>query len=178
MQVLVYGGSGSGKSAIAEALTGRLAGDSEKIYLATMEPHGADARARIERHRRMRAEKGFATVERYTGLEGLILPTGSTVLLECLGNLAANELFAPGGAGDGAGAAVTQGLAALRAQAEHLVVVSNDIGGDGVDYPDETKDYQHLLGALNRAIAVESDIVIEAVCGIAVYHKGALPCGF
>lgn len=175
---MVYGGSGSGKSAIAEALTGRLAGEGEKIYLATMEPYGADAHARIERHRSMRAEKGFATVERYTGLEELIVPAGSTVLLECLGNLAANEMFAPQGAGAEAGAAVTRGLNRLRAQAKHLVVVSNDIGGDGVDYPGETKEYQRLLGALNRAIAAGSDLVIEAVCGIAIYHKGAVPCGF
>lgn len=178
MRALIYGGSGSGKSALAEQLLVSMAGAEEKIYLATMEPFGADALVRIERHRQMRAEKGFVTIERYTALEELALPPRCSVLLECLGNLAANEVFSPHGAGKGAAAAVERGLAALSRQCAHLVVVSNDIGDDGVDYPAETGAYQRLLGDINRKLAAGSDIVAEVVCGIAIYHKGAQLCGF
>lgn len=41
----------------------------------------------------MRAGKGFETVERYTALDELVLPKGSVVLLECMTNLVANEMF-------------------------------------------------------------------------------------
>jgi adenosylcobinamide kinase/adenosylcobinamide-phosphate guanylyltransferase len=178
MRALIYGGSGSGKSALAEKLLVSLAGAGEKIYLATMEPFGTDAHKRIERHRQMRAEKGFFTIERYAALEGVTLAAGCSVLLECLGNLVANEIFSPGGAGAQAAAAVERGLDALTGQASHLVVVSSDIGGDGVDYPAQTKAYQQLLGDINRRLAGESDIVIEVVCGIGIFHKGAQLCGF
>ena len=176
MKVMVYGGSGSGKSAVAEGIIEKLAPGGGKIYLATMEPFGADADERIARHRHMRAKKGFATVERYTDLDGLSLPAGCTVLLECLGNLAANELFSPAGAGEHAQKAIERGLAALGEWCTHLVVVSNDVGRDGVDYPAETKGYQRLLGSVNRSFTAESDAVVEVVCGIPIYRKGEGLC--
>ena len=99
MLTLVIGGSASGKSEYAESLV-LAAGPGPRYYLATMEPMDGECHARIDRHRLMRAEKGFVTVERYTGLAGLTLPgPGGTVLLEDLGNLAANELYSPAGAG-------------------------------------------------------------------------------
>lgn len=175
---MVYGGSGSGKSAVAEGIIEQLAPCGERIYLATMEPFGADAEERIARHRLMRAKKGFATVERYTDLGGLSLPAGCAALLECLGNLAANELFSAKGAGEHAHNVVARDLAALGEQCAHLVVVSNDIGSDGVDYPAETKGYQRLLGSVNRGFAAECDAVIEVVCGIPIYRKGEGLCRF
>ena len=42
-------------------------------YLATMRIWDDEGRKRVERHRRMRAAKGFETIERYTGLETLEL---------------------------------------------------------------------------------------------------------
>lgn len=57
MLILVLGGSGSGKSAFAEALTMSFGGT--RAYIATMEPFGEEGRRRIERHRLMRKDKGF-----------------------------------------------------------------------------------------------------------------------
>ncbi len=141
-----------------------------------MWPDGAEAKQRIERHQAMRAGKGFITIEQYTGLGKLGLPHGCAVLLECLGNWAANEMFAPEAAGKSAMAAVQHGIATLRGQAEHLVVVSNDVGGDGADYAPETRAYQLLMGQLNRQLCAESDVAIEMVCGIPVFLKGEALC--
>ena len=75
MITLVTGGSGSGKSAYAEeVLTGF--GDFPRIYIATMYPFDEESKKRIERHRKMRAEKNFNTIECYTGLRNLELPEG------------------------------------------------------------------------------------------------------
>ena len=65
-----------------------------------MQPFGKSAEARIARHRALRAGKGFATVERTLDLANLRLSQQyDGILLEDLGNLLANELFAPEGAG-------------------------------------------------------------------------------
>ena len=103
MTALVFGGAASGKSGWAEDLICTLPRTGPLIYLATMEPGGGEAAERIRRHRALRAGKGFScTVERPRDLAGWAPPAGSAVLLEDLGNLAANELFS-GGAASGGG---------------------------------------------------------------------------
>ena len=90
MFTLVIGGSASGKSEYAEHLV--LAQTGPRIYIATLYPWDQECVARIEKHRRARKNRGFETVERYTDLAGLELPTDSNVLLEGLGSLLSNEL--------------------------------------------------------------------------------------
>lgn len=91
MLSLVVGAAASGKSAFAEKLTLSLPG--QRIYVATMPPWDDECRERIARHRARRAGLGFCTMERYRDLGGLEVPSGSNVLLDCLGNLLANELY-------------------------------------------------------------------------------------
>ena len=92
MLVVVTGGSGSGKSAFAEDRVLSF-GEARRIYIATMQAFDEESHRRIRRHRRMRAGKGFETIERYTELDELILPKNCVVLLECMSNLVANEMF-------------------------------------------------------------------------------------
>lgn len=98
MILLVTGGSASGKSEYAENRALQLAKTEQKklIYLAAMKPFGEEAAKRIERHRQLRAGKGFETVERYTDIEGLCRDESleaetfrqkakdAVVLLECM----------------------------------------------------------------------------------------------
>ena len=66
----------------------------EKYYLATMEVYGAEGRQKVERHRKLREGKGFETLEYPLQIRGAAEQvTGGTVLLECLSNLLANEMF-------------------------------------------------------------------------------------
>ena len=60
MITLVLGGSGSGKSAYAEHL---LDGKTNKYYIATMQVYDAEGEKKVARHRRLRAGKGFVTIE-------------------------------------------------------------------------------------------------------------------
>ena len=136
MFTLVTGGSGSGKSEYAEALAAGC-GCKNRWYLATMEVFGEEGRRKVERHRRQREGKGFATLECPRGLKNLRIPgdPGDTaVLLECVSNLAANEMFGAGEAlGEGTGAAraereVLEGILSLADKARELVVVTNEVG--------------------------------------------------
>ena len=63
---LVIGQSASGKSRFAEEWVCHLPGP--RIYLATMQPFGEEARERIARHRQMRTGRGFVTLECTDGI--------------------------------------------------------------------------------------------------------------
>ncbi|SHH94359.1 adenosylcobinamide kinase /adenosylcobinamide-phosphate guanylyltransferase [Sporobacter termitidis DSM 10068] len=172
MRTLVIGGAACGKSEYAEALAVRK--PVPRYYVATMMPFDSEDVRRIEKHRAQRAEKGFHTMERYTDLRGLLLPERGTVLLECLGNLTANELFAENGAREDALGAVLRGVEALEVQCGDLVVVTNDVHSDGGAYEAETRRYIETLGNINRALAARFECVVELVCGIPLPVKGVL----
>ena len=171
----VYGGCCSGKSTFAEQLLQGFTAIQEKFYVATMWPEGADAQKRIHRHRTQRANKGFTNCERYIDIGGLEVPKGSAVLLECLGNLVANEMFQPEGAGNTTNTVVLEGITALAARTAHLIVVSNEVGCDGNSYCEQTRAYQLTLAALNRELLALSSCAVEMVCGIPLYLTPCYP---
>lgn len=170
MITLVIGGAASGKSEYAESLLTGLKG--KRYYIATMQPFGEEAMARIEKHRAMRAQKQFETIECYTDLGSVRLTERGNVLLECMSNLAANELYAPEGAGASAYDAILTGVDALYYQCNTLVIVSNEVFTGGKQYAGDTDTYLHLLAAVNRALARRADNVCEVICGQAYYYKG------
>lgn len=172
MFVFVYGGSGSGKSEFAEGLIVK-SGLAPRIYIATMEPYGGEAEVRIARHRKLRAGKGFDTLERFRDLAALPLPKGGAVLLEDLTNLLANEWF--GGERAGALGRTLDGLDHLAETAALTVVVANDLFTDGADYDQETRDYLAALSAVHREAAARAGAVCEVVCGIPIRWKGETP---
>lgn len=167
---LITGGSGSGKSAYAEQCILDF-GAAPRVYIATMYPFDEESRRRVARHREMRREKQFSTVECFTDLKQVKVPRGANVLLECLSNLAANELYQEGGAGKETEAAILEGVECILSQAGNLVIVSNEIFSDGIDYDPETDYYQQLLGRLNQKLAIRADRVTEVVYGIPLEIK-------
>ena len=168
MLLFITGGSGSGKSAYAED---RVAATSfsSRVYIATMEVWDQEGRQRVERHRRLRAGKGFSTAECPKNLEALPIPPGCAALVEDLTNLFANEWF--GGERSGAADRVLAGLRRLRDTAALTVVVGNDLFADGMDYEEETLAYLRALAELNRSAAALADGVYEVVCGIPICHR-------
>ena len=170
MLILISGGSGSGKSAFAENLLVSRS-PSPLFYIATMKIWDDECKARAEKHRRMRAGKGFSTVECPENLENLALPTPCSVLLEDLSNLVANEYFGTSGT-QGVEERVLSGLERLNKTATFVVVVTNELFSDGITYDNETADYLAVLANLNRQIATMADAVYEVVAGIPICHKG------
>ena len=128
----------------------------------------------MERHRQMRAGKGFETLECPENLAGLTLPSGCAALLEDLSNLTANEFFGEQGR-QGAFDRVLAGIDRAAGQAGLLVVVTNELFSDGMDYDPDTLAYLDVLARLNRAVAARADGVYEVVCGIPVAWKGEKP---
>lgn len=170
MRTLVIGGSASGKSEYAEALA--LQSLCPRYYIATLMAQDEESLKRIAKHKQMRAEKGFVTIERYTALGDLVLPKRGTVLLECLGNLTANELFSENGAGKKTVNEVLNGFSKLEKQCDELIVVTNDVFNSGDLYDEGTLCYLKALASINSALAARFERVVETVCGIAIPQKG------
>lgn len=171
MMTVVIGGSKCGKSGYAEKILDSFTG--KKLYIATMIPYGDEAHIAIERHRKMRKNKGFETIEKHTDIDKLYLPKNCAVLLECMGNLLANEMFKneeityPT-------EKIIKGIESLKTQAQHLVIVTNNVACDGIDYERETMDYIRVMGDINRRMSEIADNVIECVYGIPLAVKGTL----
>ncbi len=185
MLVLILGGSASGKSEYAEKRVMELTKNGGKrLYLATMQPYGQDAEFRIKRHQKLRMNKGFETVERYRDLAGLCIKedgnagqskgfeSDRTILLECMSNLVANEMF------DGdvidiesVKTRILTGIDVLMGMCEHLVIVSIDVFGDGKTYDEMTMAYVECLGTLNQELAMRADEVVEVVYGLPMHLK-------
>lgn len=170
MLIEIIGGSGSGKSEFAERRCMEL-WRGRKIYIATMQPFDEESRKRVERHRKMRAGKQFDTLEVYTGLENAEIPEQSTVLLECMSNLTANEMFSPAGRPEDTVRVIEQGVRHLCSYAANVVIVTNQVFSDGIEYDETTMEYLKVLAAVNRSIAEKADEVWEVVCGIPVELK-------
>lgn len=186
MLYLVTGGSGSGKSEYAEnlaaALKKRHTGGS-LYYVATMYPYDEESHRRIARHRLMRRDKGFETKEHYCRVSDIEAGENDVLLLECMSNLLANEMYLEEGsirARDKSAKkqlqqAVIEPLLALAKQAGDLVVVTNEVFSDGGQYDAECEKYIELLGTINAALAKEAKGVAEVVCTIPIPHKGTFP---
>ena len=184
MMELVIGGSGSGKSAYAEAALCRLSSSSDsgqgkvtlqggqRYYIATMPPWDKETEKKIERHRAMRSGRGFNTLEWYTDLEGKLeceaCPSleRADILVECLSNLAANEMYMEDGTRENAADAVIRGILRLRERCRHLVVVTNDVFSESVEDSPEMGLYKETLGKINFVLSKEADRVTEVVRGI------------
>ena len=128
---------------------------------------------RIQRHHTLRAQKGFQTIERYTQVSKLKMDTFfDGILVECMSNLLANEMFQPDGTGTAAIQEIINAVDNLIRQCNTLIVVTNEIFSDGMTYTKETAQYLQNLAQINCILAQKADIVIQVVCGICVPLKG------
>ena len=196
MMVLVVGGSGSGKSSYAEKVTVSLAQESvkeitksentslsdfklniaKKYYLATMQVFDDEGRKKVDRHRNLRNGKGFFTIEQPVRISSALekMEDGDrAVLLECISNLTANEMFSEKKTMTEIQVTenVIRDIKMLKEQTNHLVVVSNNVFEDGITYDETTTKYIRAMGKINQKLAALADRVVEVVAGIPVTLK-------
>lgn len=184
MMRLILGGSASGKSEYAEGLAGDLAGDRPLFYLATMQEDGEETLARIDRHVRRREGMGFHTLEIPYDLDcssfaealGPVSPsylpreTGGVILLECVSNLLANQIFDRRSGGYDQDR-FCEGILGLGKLCQDLVIVSNNVHEDGIQYDPMTQNYIRQLGQINRRLARSCGQVTEIVAGLPLQLK-------
>jgi adenosylcobinamide kinase/adenosylcobinamide-phosphate guanylyltransferase len=184
---IVTGAAACGKSEYAENLAAgcfHKACDESRAgglyYVAAMKPYGDEAQKRIERHRKLRAGKGFETLEVYTHIDEFFskkinVHTGDVFLIECMSNLLANEIYEPEGGLKNILDDIVSPIVRLSKAAGDVVVVTNDVFSDGRHFTgeyEETEKYCRLLGSLNIMLAEYADTVTEVACGIPNIIKG------
>ena len=194
MITLVTGGSGSGKSAYAESLLSSCEGI--RYYIATMQIYDAEGEKKVERHRKLRAGKGFLTIESPINVGKIQFACAGeaeqaqyrqeverkvqgssekkSALLECVSNLTANEMFTKDGmkSEEEVVEKIVSEIQTLSQKLDNLVIVTNNVFEDGVIYDAGTMEYLKALGRINAALARLADRVAEVVVGIPVELKG------
>ena len=173
---LIIGGSGSGKSAYAEDYMVSISEDRKKYYIATMQIYDEEGKRKVERHRMLRGDKGFSTIEQPVDIGKAaekMEAEDRTALLECVSNLTANEMFS--GEVPGTEEVITEkivgGIAVLNRELTHLVIVSNNVFEDGNVYDKTTMAYIRAMGRINQKLAEMADEVVEVVVGIPIVIK-------
>lgn len=176
MMTLIIGGSGSGKSAYAENYITSLSKGKKKYYIATMQVYDLEGQKKIEKHQMLRSDKAFSTIEQPADIQKaleLMEEGEKTALLECISNLTANEMFS--GKIPEPEKVVTEkivtGIATLKEQLTHLVIVSNNVFEDGNIYDETTMTYIRAMGQINEKLSAMADEVIEVVVGIPLVVK-------
>ena len=169
----ITGGAGSGKSEYAEQLAERLHTErgGPLYYVATMNPapRDADAAARIAKHQKRRAGRGYTTIECPTDIAQLRAQAlnNAVFLLEDLTNLYANEVYGTSGHPH----EIVAPLLELRQQAGALIIVANELYSDGIDYGPETDRFLRDLADLAAALSAAADQVTAVVYGLPVQLK-------
>lgn len=179
MMVLIIGGSGSGKSSYAEGYMSDISKDCQKYYIATMQAFDRESQLKIEKHRKMRSRKNFYTIEQPTDIEVALCKMEeverkeNSALLECISNLTANEMFSREKIKNSREVAekIVNGVGQLNETLKHLVVVSNNVFEDGMNYDETTMEYIRAMGMINEKLAEMADKVIEVVVGIPIVVK-------
>ena len=168
MITLITGGSGSGKSAYAEKYICHALNEKEykeKYYIATMQVFDDEGQRKIDRHRRLRAGKGFITIEQPRDIQNAVsklqsencLKTGRSALLECMSNLVANEMFPPADA---------SGIQAAEAEKEAL------------DDTENMKDYENTqIRRVSKKVLKEVSILSENVAELVIVTNNVFEDG-
>ena len=168
MITLITGGSGSGKSAYAEKYICHVSNENgykEKYYIATMQVFDDEGQRKIDRHRRLRAGKGFITIEQPRDIQNAVsklqsencLKTGRSALLECMSNLVANEMFPPADA---------SGMQAAEAEKEAL------------DDTENMKDYENTqIRRVSKKVLKEVSILSENVAELVIVTNNVFEDG-
>lgn len=180
MLVLITGGSGSGKSAYAEDYITKLSKNCRKYYVATMQVYDAEGQEKVCKHQKMREGKGFLTIEQPTDIQDAAnkMEKAATIeniaLLECMSNLVANEMFKEGQIRDWelVKENIIGGIEKLSKNVTDLVIVTNNVFEDGINYDETTTNYIRAMGCINQELAKMADKVIEVVVGIPIIVKG------
>jgi adenosylcobinamide kinase/adenosylcobinamide-phosphate guanylyltransferase len=166
---LVIGGAASGKSALAEGLVTRTG--LARTYIATAQAWDDEMRARIAAHRDRR--EGWTTVEAPRDVAGALagVAAGSVVLVDCATLWLTNVML-----GDGDLAAEEAALlAALRACAVPVVVVTNEVGLSVVPDNALARAFRDAQGRLNQRLAAEAGLAVAVWAGLPLVLKGTSP---
>lgn len=160
---LVTGGARSGKSSFAHQLALRLG--ERRLFVATAQAFDREMQQRIELHR---SERGAAyqTLEVPLDLAQALAPLESVdlILIDCLTLWISNFLLTDSVESE-VESEILRGIAVARSKAQHVILVSNEVGFGVVPPHELGRRFRDLNGRLQQLIAAEADSLYLAVMG-------------
>jgi len=176
----IIGKKGSNKSTFAQDYALKI--DGNKYYIATMQVKSDEDKAKVEKYKASREDKGFITIEQDTAIvraidkikwmESLLgTPEGGrTALIQNIPYLAVNEMFLESGEfvpHKEVENTILFGIAFLKEFFDNIVIVSDDeadaeVYSGIVDLSEEARtEYREAMKELNAAIRTFSEKIIE-----------------
>lgn len=166
--VFISGGVRSGKSAYGEKIA--LSYCCDCYYLATAVITDDEMQKRVDRHLNDRKDFNFKTIEYHTGIPEILESKGKVVLLDCLTNLVANELFLYNKSKDEVIQYVLKLVQDISIN-NNLVIVSNDVFSAGNNYLDDTAIFLETLGQIHQEITKICTKAFEVVYQLPIQRK-------
>ena len=159
---LTLGGARSGKTAFAEADALVYADGAKPFYLATGQAFDSEMKARIERHKKIRADR-FETIEAPLDIaaEMAALTPGRVMLIDSIGTWITNLMLAE----SDIGAAFESTLNALEECPGHVVIVSDETGLGIVPENAMARQFRDHIGMFNQQVAAVANRVVLVVAG-------------
>ncbi|WP_294129616.1 bifunctional adenosylcobinamide kinase/adenosylcobinamide-phosphate guanylyltransferase [uncultured Clostridium sp.] len=194
MIALVVGGAKSGKSMFAqnlakslnesfetylkEDLDGELEDDLKKksgklYYVATMNPYDLEDLKRIENHLKEREGYGFNTIEETKNMSKVSksIQKNDTVLIDSVTSLVTNYMFQGNEFFKEVSEDILSGILEIVNVAGNVVIVSDYLFSDSIQYDCYTESFRKEIGIINRKLAALADAVVEYSYGNIIYHK-------
>lgn len=169
-KILILGGARSGKSRFALQLGEKVPG--KRLFLAACSPLDPEMKERIARHQRERGAS-WVTVEAFSHLEEEIRKREGEwdlLLIDCLTLWLSNRMMKELKEGE-----IREKIAglkkAIQQSAEHVLMVSNEVGMGVVPSSSMGRDFRDLQGFLNQEIAAIADEVYLTAAGIPIRIK-------
>lgn len=180
--IFIYGAASCGKSEYAENLA--LSYNKKRVYLATMQVCDDIDRLKVEKHRKLRFGKGFKTLECSKDIQTLSVDNDEIILLECLSNLLANEIFGELNYNEGSdyemkakADKIYNDIMKLSQKCYELIIVGNDVFSETKALSPTVFSYLQALLYLQNKIINYADKSLEIVCGIPVHCTRAISLG-
>lgn len=174
MRIFITGGCKNGKSYHAQRLA-KAQRARPLYYIATMKPVDDEDKERIIRHRKERDGLGFVTVEQPYDIEEILDNSANigSYLIDSVTALLANEMFLSDGSVNGqAKEKIINGITHIINEIEDIVIVSDYIYSDAIQYDPLTEFFRKSLAEIDRLTAANCDIVIEVTFSNVIVHKG------
>lgn len=179
--IFITGGARSGKSTLAEKLTGKIG--SSIAYIATSIPFDEGMKDRIKKHREVRP-KEWTTIERYKDFHEIpkdIINSHDTFLLDCLTLMVSNllldsnldfETCSIGEIDKIEGDIYNEINNFLEIMKDkNLIIVTNEVGMGLVPSYRLGSIFRDIAGRVNQSLAARADEVYFTVSGIPMKIK-------
>jgi adenosylcobinamide kinase/adenosylcobinamide-phosphate guanylyltransferase len=192
MNYLIIGGSKSGKSKIGENIAlsrhaqsmilcnqlSQIGNDitqeqSKLIYIATMKAYDKEDEERIKIHIENRKGLNFITLEVERNLHEIVrnIKSKDTILIDSITSLLTNEMFVGNEIIKKPSTNILNGLKQIMMKAENIIIISDYIFSDSIEYDEVTTNFKKELSIINKELAKLCTKVIECTFGNVKYFK-------